>query len=806
MSIFNATDGLYFPTVTAAINASSAGDVLLLPAGQYVEEFPLITHSLTLQGVGGMARLMTPNPAPANDRAVLMVPFNAGADLTVRNIEITGAARPIYQNGAGILFETGNGHLQVEDSWFHDNENGILVGGSAGMTVSILRSEFGHNGLAPGVWTEQYGLPHNLYVNGVDSLSVVDSYFHSVQTAHELKSRAKQTTIINTRFVDGADSQASYSIDLPNGGVVVLQGNQISKGPQAPNRYVVHYGGEVVPTWPDSSLEMVGNIVVNQRAAGGTGVFNQSRDGPSGVANPAVITGNAFYSVETIEQTAFGPSLLTLTDNTVLIGPGPAISTAHPFLVGPVGLHATAEYTITPLFSPPEVAGTLHDYNITLHNDGTTTIGTFWFAWNDVPDENYMTVQPQLLTPPTGWNAIVTHNGPSDGFGIEWVASTPAARLAPGNSLAGFSFRSTMDVLLFAGISPIGAGVPTTSSVLYEGLPLSGLGFDLNPTAPDGIPCFRQGTRLRTPFGWCAVEDLAIGDAITLRDSTTAPVKWLGWRSIDCRRHPRPRSVWPVRVARHAFGPGRPARDLFLSPDHAVFAAGRLVPAHLLVNGATITQEPTDSVTYWHVELPSHAIVSAEGLAAESYLDTGNRAAFANAPDAVMMHPDFSRGIWERKGCAPLLLAGPALSRLRTRLLARAERLGHALTDDPDLRVLVDGAPARLFVATQRVIVTLRPGARVLQLRSRTWTPAETTTATRDPRRLGVAIANPRFDLAPATPNDPRLTTGWHPPEGELRWTDGDATIQVNGARRFDFDLAMVGRYWKNADRRMRMT
>ncbi len=334
MSIFNATDGIYFPTVTAAINASSSGDALHLPAGQYVEEFPLITQSLTLQGVGGMAWLKTPNPAPANDRAVLMAPYNAGADLTLRNIEISGAARPIYQNGAGVLFETGNGHLQVEDSWFHDNENGMLVGGSPGMTVNILRSEFGHNGLAPGVWTQQYGLPHNLYVNGVDSLSVVDSLFHSVQTAHELKSRAQQTTIVNSRFVDGPDSQASYSIDLPNGGLAVLQGNQISKGPQSPNRYIVHYGGEVVPTWPGSSLDMAGNIIVNQRAAGATAVYNHSRDGPAGVANPGTITGNIFYNIETIVQTAYGPPPLTLADNTELAGAGPAISTAHPFQFG----------------------------------------------------------------------------------------------------------------------------------------------------------------------------------------------------------------------------------------------------------------------------------------------------------------------------------------------------------------------------------------------------------------------------------------------------------------------------------------
>ena len=136
------------------------------------------------------------------------------------------------------------------------------------------------------------------------------------------------------RFVDGPDSQASYSIDLPNGGLAVLAGNQISKEPQSPNRYIVHYGGEVVPTWPGSSLDMAGNIIVNQRGDGATAVYNQSRDGPGGVANAASITGNTFYNVDAIEQTAYGPSLLTLANNTMLAGPGPAISNAHPFMSG----------------------------------------------------------------------------------------------------------------------------------------------------------------------------------------------------------------------------------------------------------------------------------------------------------------------------------------------------------------------------------------------------------------------------------------------------------------------------------------
>jgi hypothetical protein len=49
-----------------------------------------------------------------------------------------------------------------------------------------------------------------------------------------------------------------------------------------------------------------------------------------------------------------------------------------------------------------------------------------------------------------------------------------------------------------------------------------------------------------------------------------------------------------------------------------------------LVNDASIAQIPLDTVTYWHVELPTHDVIPAEGLAAESYLDTGNRRAFAN--------------------------------------------------------------------------------------------------------------------------------------------------------------------------------
>ena len=49
------------------------------------------------------------------------------------------------------------------------------------------------------------------------------------------------------------------------------------------------------------------------------------------------------------------------------------------------------------------------------------------------------------------------------------------------------------------------------------------------------------------------------------------------------------------------------------------------------VNGRSIRRERVAQITYWHVELTAHAIILAEGLLTESYLDTGNRSAFENA-------------------------------------------------------------------------------------------------------------------------------------------------------------------------------
>jgi hypothetical protein len=64
MSIIDATDGDDYATLSAAITGSSANDVLLVAAGSYVENFPDITHNLTIDAAGSMAALSNPQPLP----------------------------------------------------------------------------------------------------------------------------------------------------------------------------------------------------------------------------------------------------------------------------------------------------------------------------------------------------------------------------------------------------------------------------------------------------------------------------------------------------------------------------------------------------------------------------------------------------------------------------------------------------------------------------------------------------------------------------------------------------------------------
>jgi autotransporter passenger strand-loop-strand repeat protein len=230
-----------------------------------------------------------------------------------------------------------------------------------------------------------------------------------------------------------------------------------------------------------------------------------------------------------------------------------------------------------------------------------------------------------------------------------------------------------------------GTVLSVTEGAVTQSITLSAAGFDaskvtLQDDSNDGteliVPCFAGGTRIATVRGDVPVEALAVGDVVRLAGGGTAPVIWLGHRIVKPGSHPRPDEVQPVRVAAHAFGAGCPTRDVLLSPDHAVFCDGVLIPIRYLLNGSTIRQQRIAAVTYWHVELPAHAVLLAEGLPCESFLDTGNRAAFANGGAVVQVFPQFARDPSAAGAAAPSVTPWSTDDAVRRRLPAAALATG----------------------------------------------------------------------------------------------------------------------------------
>jgi len=150
-------------------------------------------------------------------------------------------------------------------------------------------------------------------------------------------------------------------------------------------------------------------------------------------------------------------------------------------------------------------------------------------------------------------------------------------------------------------------------------------------SATDLAVCFLVGTRIATPDGERAVENLAIGDLVTTPEGAARPVRWIGRQAV-ARAFADPLRSLPVTIRAGALGQDVPLRDLHLSPDHALLVDGLLVHAGALVNGRSIIRmaDVPAHFTYYHVELADHALLLAEGAPAESFVDNVTRRRFDN--------------------------------------------------------------------------------------------------------------------------------------------------------------------------------
>ncbi|MBV9252080.1 MAG: right-handed parallel beta-helix repeat-containing protein [Acetobacteraceae bacterium] len=292
--------------MAAAVAASQDGDTIDVLAGTYINDFATIKTKITIQGVGGMAHFVATQPPP-NGKAILVT----DTDVTINNLEFSGTQVP-DGNGAGIRYEGGN--LVINNSYFHDNQDGLLAAADPSGSITINNSEFAHNGTGD-------GYTHNLYVGEVGSLTITGSYFHDAVVGHEIKSRALNTTITNSRIVDGPTGTASYSIDLPNGGNAKISNNIIEKGPDSQNPAIIHFGG---PAYAGSSLDISNNTILNDLNSPSTAAVL------SDAGNPVSFTDNQVYGL-TSSQLVKGQAT---TSGTVYLTTEPTIST-DPAYVSP---------------------------------------------------------------------------------------------------------------------------------------------------------------------------------------------------------------------------------------------------------------------------------------------------------------------------------------------------------------------------------------------------------------------------------------------------------------------------------------
>ena len=199
----------------------------------------------------------------------------------------------------------------------------------------------------------------------------------------------------------------------------------------------------------------------------------------------------------------------------------------------------------------------------------------------------------------------------------------------------------------------------------------------------ESVVCFAEGTRIVTPNGEDAVENLRAGDMVlAMRDGQAGfePLRWVGFMDVAVPRNATMAAkTAPILIKAGAIAPGMPARDLRVSPDHAMEVDGHLIPAKHLVNGSSIIQEIwCKRVRYFHLELEAHGLLLSEGTWSESYLDDGNRHAFNNAA-LTGLFLDFeagrSKGQYDHRACLPVLRQGLKLDEIHGRLALRAEEL-----------------------------------------------------------------------------------------------------------------------------------
>lgn len=239
--------------IADAARIARDGDTVLVVAGVYRGDVAVWPQKkLHIRSVAGRSTLIADGRS-AEGKAIWVI---RNGDFEIEGFEFTGARVPAG-NGAGIRFE--RGRLQVDGCFFHDNQMGLLTGNDGQAVLHIRDTIFAN---AP---RQQHSLPHLLYVGRIARLDVRGSRFENGYRGHLVKSRARHTELRYNLIADGPLGQASYEVDLPDGGEAILVGNVIEQGERSENKAMVAFGAEGFG-WAGNRLTLAHNTLINKGA------------------------------------------------------------------------------------------------------------------------------------------------------------------------------------------------------------------------------------------------------------------------------------------------------------------------------------------------------------------------------------------------------------------------------------------------------------------------------------------------------------------------------------------------------------
>lgn len=242
--------GQTYALPSQAIKAARAGDTIHIAPGVYRDCAAWSTDNLVVEGEDGAILSST----ICQGAGILII---SAPHATLRGLTFAGAA-VAEGNGSGV--RSYGLSLTIEHCTFRDNQDGILTANNPAATLVVRNSTFDSNGAClPGK-----GCAHAIYGGFIGLLRVENSHFVSTRTGHHIKSRARRSEIVGNTIEDGPAGTASYLVDLPDGGSLVLTGNTMEKGPRTQNPTTAISIGEEGDKRPPGEIVISGNTFVNR--------------------------------------------------------------------------------------------------------------------------------------------------------------------------------------------------------------------------------------------------------------------------------------------------------------------------------------------------------------------------------------------------------------------------------------------------------------------------------------------------------------------------------------------------------------